>query len=715
MTPSTGPRFVASLDARMTSTISLIHRALAVLLGSSALALAHDGHLNSAAFLDPATLQKFVDPLPIPPVAGPLSTNDGVPLYLISMNQVSQKLHRDLPATQVWGYNGIFPGPTFETRPNVPIDVIWSNALPAGYPAWLPVDTNLHGVHNADVRTVVHLHGGRTPPESDGHPNAWYRTGESARFHYPNIEEDGASLWYHDHAIGVTRLNIYAGLAGLYFVRNVELERQFNLPSGAFELPLIIQDRDLDQNGQLMIGDICRAFSVVNGKIWPYLNVEPRKYRLRLLNGANFRILRLKFSNGQPFIQIGTDSGFLPAPVSVDELLLGPAERADVIVDFSQHAGASITLSNTTSCFGPERDHEVPPHPDEVRLPEIMQFRVAPAASSVDSSSIPASLVAPRWASQTLVEEAAQNREISLDEYPNFLMLIDERHFDAPVKELPRLGESEVWSLINLTQDTHPIHIHLVEFVVVERRAFKSGGVDQYKTDRSQGALKPLSFYLEADPMPIPLEEQGPKDTALARINTVTRVAMRWAGFPGDYVFHCHVLNHEDNDMMRPMRVLPPKPEFISQPQSQTVLPGSRVTFAVTVDPHGPAAYQWQKDGVDLPGKTDPLLSLSNVTASATGNYALRVSNPEGSSLSRAAPLYVVNPRPGEFVIHPSADDPLIRFYLRTEATHSYRIERAAKLNDWMPWRVFPGTDGLLEITDMPVEASHFFYRARIE
>ena len=194
-------------------------------------------------------LKKFVDALPIPSVLKATEKIDGIPFYKVTMKQVQQKLHRDLPRTTVWGYNGLYPGPTFEARRNDPIFVKWENKLP--FEHLLPVDRTIHGAEpdKPSVRTVVHLHEGRVRPESDGYPEAWFtRDFENVGpkfvnkvYFYPNCQRP-ATLWYHDHALGITRLNVYAGLAGFYILRDKE-EEKLNLPSGKFEVPLVIQDR----------------------------------------------------------------------------------------------------------------------------------------------------------------------------------------------------------------------------------------------------------------------------------------------------------------------------------------------------------------------------------------------------------------------------------------------------------------------------------------
>lgn len=507
--------------------------------------------------LERQALTPFVDPLPIPPQAEPVGVHEGAPLYEVTLRQVEQKLHRDLPPTPVFTYNGIWPGPTFDVQHDQPVHVRWRNALPEHYPDWLPVDRS-HHVPDDMPRTVTHLHGGITKSRSDGYPVWTQDPGEEALYHYPNgdAQGDGAMLWYHDHAMGNTRLNVYAGLAGFYLLRNPETEAELNLPSGDYEIPLVLQDRNFAEDGTLVYPGVCRNFGVVNGAVFPYLEVEPRRYRFRVLNGSNFRIKRLALSNGASFSVIGGDDGLLSRTVETDELLLAPAERADIVVDFSEMAGEEVILENTTSCFGPQRDGQQ--RMGDVGLPHLMQFRVAETADSPDESTIPQQPVAEDRELERILAEKTVERDVTLDEHEDFLFLINDRHFDAPVEIRPRLGESEVWNIVNLTDEAHPFHIHLISFRIIERVPFRDGGVEAYIRDRDAGQLKELDSYLISSQAEAPApQETGPKDVALAPFGYVTRLAVRWYGFPGRYVIHCHLLDHEDNDMMRPIEVLP--------------------------------------------------------------------------------------------------------------------------------------------------------------
>jgi spore coat protein A, manganese oxidase len=487
-------------------------------------------------------LEKFVDPLPIPRVAAPSGTRPHpaghkIPYYRLTMGQFRSKIHRDVNPTAFWGYENSSPGPTIETRSGEPLLVEWVNDLPATH--MLPVDHTIHGAGKEvpDVRGVTHLHGAKAPPQSDGYPEAWYARGNSATYFYPN-EQDAAMLWYHDHALGITRLNMYAGMLGAFFVRD-SFEDGLQLPRGKYEIPLMLCDRFFDSHGQLYypispnpgspwIPELFGNSTLVNGKLFPYLDVEASKYRFRLLNGSNARFFYLSLSNGLQFHQIGTDLGLLPAPVPVKLLQIAPAERADLIVDFADHRGETLVLMNGV-------------------LP-VMQFRVAKAAAP-ESGALPSSL---RPVPRIPESAAVRTRLLTLGEKDDpsdnpEIMLLNNAHWGMPVTENPKLNSTEIWSLANFTDDTHPIHLHLVRFQILDRRAFQP--TDYY--------LKGKITYI-GNPEPPPANEAGWKDTAQAHPQMVTRIITRFEGFTGRYVWHCHILEHEDNEMMRPYDVIAP-------------------------------------------------------------------------------------------------------------------------------------------------------------
>lgn len=515
------------------------------------------------------TLQPFIDPLPIPKVLQPKERNKNNTYYEVRMQEFFHQFHSDLPPTRVWGYEGQIPGPTIEVEQGEYTYIKWINKLPDTH--FLPIDRTLHGCGHGmpEVRTVVHLHGANVEPDSDGYPDAWFtRDFEKCGpkfvnkvYKYPNIQNP-ATLWYHDHAVGITRLNVYAGLAGMYIIRN-EQERALNLPLGIYEIPLVIQDKTFNKDGSLFYPStvnvpdpppdfpdvsITPGFAgntiIVNGKAWPYLKVEQRKYRFRILNASNQRFYRMRLSSGQQFIQIGSDGGLLQRPVRLDEITIAPAERVDVIIDFSnQRIGKNIMLINSARTpfdFGEE------PDPEATGL--IMQFRVI-QRNGVDNSVIPQFLnVIKRYNEY----EAFKIRDITLDvtrdNFNRLLFLLSNHDYIDGVTEDPVAGELEIWRIINQGAGVHPIHIHQIQFQILDRIPFD---VDTFNLTGQ------LRFIGESEPPPA--NERGWKDTFQTYPEFVTRIAVRFDPYTGRYVYHCHILEHEDHDMMRPFDVLPQK------------------------------------------------------------------------------------------------------------------------------------------------------------
>jgi spore coat protein A len=517
---------------------------------------AHSGHAmvtparSPEPLLDTNALARYADPLPIPALVkasgmrpDPVHPVVDIPYYRVAMRQFQAKVHRDVQPTTFWGYNASCPGPTFEVRRGQSILVEWANELPQQH--FLPVDHTLHGAEagKPQVRTVVHLHGGRTAPESDGYPEDWFVPGQSATCYYPN-QQEATSLFYHDHAMGITRLNAVAGLAGMYLIRD-EFEDSLNLPRDAYEIPLIIFDRSFHQNGEIYypvsgrpdapwVSEYYGSAILVNGKIFPYLEVEPRKYRFRLLNSSNGSFYRLSFSteasvtsDSFDFFQIGSEQGFLEAPVQIRTLILGPGERADLILDFSGTSGKELFLRTDAVVF--------------------MQFRVS-SGKVRDGSSLPATL---RPVPRIPENSATTTRELTIADYQNRLgrssvMLLNGAHWDMPVTEKPLLNSTEIWSFINLTDDSHPIHLHMVRFQVLDRRPFDLSVYQLTKKIVFTGPAVALTA-----------NELGWKDTVRVDPMTVTRIIVKFEGFAGRYVWHCHMLEHEDNEMMRPYVVVP--------------------------------------------------------------------------------------------------------------------------------------------------------------
>jgi FtsP/CotA-like multicopper oxidase with cupredoxin domain len=614
--------------------------------------------------------------------------------FEIAVRQFGQQiLPPGLPQTTVWSYGSAnhpgsfnYPAFTIEAHWRQATRVKWMNQLVdvnGNYlPHLLPIDQTLHWAnppggpggtdmeafdptpYRGPVPIVTHLHGGHTNQESDGFPEAWFLPAArnipagyatvgsyydtfkaeaealygqpwelgSAVFQYDN-NQAAATLWYHDHSLGMTRSNVYAGPAGFYLLRGGPAELapgilpgpapQLGDPPGMkyYEIPIAIQDRSFNADGSLFYpdnraffeglnqpptepyldipfiperacngrpSDISPIFNpeffgntiVVNGKTWPFLEVEQRRYRFRFLNGCNSRFLILRMSNGLPFWQIGAEGGFLPAAVQLDQLLLGLAERADVIVDFTNvPVGTEIILQN----LGPDEPFGggVPgidfTPADETTTGQVMQFRVV-SATSLDTSTPPSLLVLPappplpvatRTRQVSLNEEDSQtvrvtedangskedSRTVRVTEDANGNVVLDcgkgepfgprfallgtvggdagvSLRWDDPITENPAVGATEVWEMFNFTEDAHPIHIHEIMFDVVDRQPFggEARGPEPWETGR--------------------------KDTVIAYPGEITRVKATFDR-PGLFVWHCHIVEHEDHEMMRPYRIGP--------------------------------------------------------------------------------------------------------------------------------------------------------------
>jgi spore coat protein A len=503
---------------------------------------------SGADALDPSTLTPFVDALPIPRMMKPAGTRahperpgQRIPYYRMAMRELRQKVHRDLAPTRMWSFEDSFPGPTIEVKSGEGAMVEWANELPARH--FLPIDHTLHGADRSlpEVRSVIHLHGGRTPAASDGYPEAWVVPGKTQTCFYPT-KQDAALLFYHDHTMGINRLNIYAGMQGLFILRDAQ-EAALKLPSGEYEVPLLIADRLLSTDGQLVypvsehpdrpwVPEVFGNAILVNGKLLPYMEVEPRRYRLRIMNGSNGRFYRLSLANKAEMQMIGNDQGLLSAPVAVKRVPLAPAERVDIVVDFAAMAGTHVKLVSDSF--------------------DIMEFRVAgkdrPKGGGIDTSALPATLRPPLRLDPAT---AVRTRRLTLDERMDDVqrsmgMLLNNTPWHAPISEKPTLGTTEIWELVNLTEDSHPIHLHLVRLQILDRRRF-----DQFEY-QAKGTLR-----FTGPALPPEADEAGWKDTVRADPGMVTRIIVPFEGYAGRYVWHCHILEHEDNEMMRPYEVLP--------------------------------------------------------------------------------------------------------------------------------------------------------------
>lgn len=515
--------------------------------------------------------------------------------------------------TPMFGYasknqSPTYPGRTFIVNSFKKTKVLWENKLidritrlPLPQLLYVPVDQTVHIAMPMDppypesgIPTVTHLHGGFTQFPSDGHPEAWITpyfaqvgpTFTKQEYTFSN-NQDAMMLWYHDHALGYTRLNNYAGLLGAYIIRGEpenSLIKKNKIPSGPYEVPLVIVDKKFTSDGQMFF-DYCDPesnpcepqpsalpeffgdFILVNGKAWPYLEVEPREYRLRLLNACDSRFLKVsltpKGENGPiSFYQIGTDQGLLNSPVKITELLLGPSQRADIVVDFCCYKGQTLILNNTANTPFPGGD-PVDPHSTGL----VMAFKVIkPYDHSRPKTHLPKKL---RKQPIQRLEPTAPDRQVllfeSTDQFCRIFPLLGTPQlggllWDDPVTETPLLNSTEIWEIYNTTEDAHPIHLHSGNFQIIDRQYFTA------KQDPATGALS--NIKLLGDPIPpLPAEQQGLFDTVIVfpasedskgALGQRTRIIMNFT-LPGNYVWHCHILSHEDNEMMRPLKIVKPK------------------------------------------------------------------------------------------------------------------------------------------------------------
>lgn len=542
-------------------------------------------------------LRKWREPLPIPPV---LDGRGGGKSFAIAARESSTwKFHPDLPATRTWGYWSDNPqaglpylGPTIVAtrRPNDQTDrsvtVEWRNELGD---AFLPNDPTLMGavMPGEPARIVTHLHGGENHPQFDGTPLQWFTKAGAEGPHfltntYTYFNEQRASLvWYHDHALGNTRTNVYAGLAGLFLIRDDEdtgeAGNPLGLPAAPYEIPLVLQDKTFNADGSFFyptggvtsyhpqwVPEFFGDVAVVNAKIWPYVDVEPRRYRFRIVNGSQSRFYRLqivdeKGGRNLPFTQIGTDGGLLRAPVPMTALLIAPGERADVIVDFTGRKNTSFIVTNNARA----------PYPMGGRagLSQLLKIRVIRGLQGTDDTKPAAELELPALGrlpapSLTRVQHLSETLD-PLTGAPINLNVEDAPYLDDStglpvVTTKPVAGAVEDWLLVNTTADTHPIHLHLVTFEVIDRRPFD---VNSY--DPETQAITYTGPAVPALP-----NENGRKDTVQAHPGEVTRIRARFelpdegtielpAGVDNpQYVWHCHILEHEENDMMRAFEVV---------------------------------------------------------------------------------------------------------------------------------------------------------------
>jgi len=575
---------------------------------------------QTVPLLNAVAQPKFVNPLPNPlaPASIYLPTGidaaTGLPLYEISAQQITHDAGLVDPVTgtrlrhTAWGYGtslqpAAYPGYSFNLRSGNAVKVRYTNALDGvQYPADVPVDQTLDWAdprnggnpanvpYTGPVPLVAHQHGGDTESLSDGLPDAWATPGnvETGRLFNPlytyDNSQEATQLWYHDHAVGVTRLNVYMGLAGNYFIRDAN-EDALQLPKYPYEVPLLIQDRTFLANGELFYDHVDPANPaapipthlpenfgdtiLVNGVAWPVLDVEPRKYRLRVLNGSDSRVYDMQLSNGMPFVQIGSDLGLLNVPVPQGTLSVAPGERCDVILDFAGMAGQTIIIRNNAKAPYPSGGAA-----DPKTVGQIMAFRVSQPLSGIPDRPIPANLrpisgpvpvlTAPVRTRKILLFEGSDSR----GRLQTMGGIVDNSRptlngtlvFADPITENPQVGDTEVWEFYNTTADAHPIHMHLVDFRIIDRQKFTGTITPKTNSDGSLGGvLDEASVKFRGKARAPGAEEAGKKDTAKMFPGEVTRVVAKF-NRPGEYLFHCHILSHEDHEMMRPYFVgaIPP-------------------------------------------------------------------------------------------------------------------------------------------------------------
>jgi FtsP/CotA-like multicopper oxidase with cupredoxin domain len=669
--------------------------------------------------LDGASIPKYVDPLPT--LSG--RRVNGAAAVAVDMVEFQQKV---LPAsvyasltgsfkngTYLWGYKlnanaAGWPALTIESRQNTATTVTYSNSLnspvlqkyltqdltlhwadPLGTTAanhcvnGPPLDGDCLNPYMGPIPTVPHLHGAEVLSAFDGHPDAWFTPGlgikgigyVSNTYSYPNRQE-ATTLWFHDHALGMTRLNVLSGLAGFYLLRDARdtgaASNPIGLPAGSFEQELFVADRQFDSNGQLIFPDGTPQSNptgingpppnpghhpfwnpeffgdviTVNGKSWPFLQVEPRRYRLRIVNGSNARFYRFGITTAAPVAsnaaspsawQIGSDGGLFNSPVALSnttagKLFLAPGERADVIIDFAGQSGKTFVVTNDAEAPFPSGD---PPSVSAPSAGQVMQFRVTLPLSSTDVSFNPAHPQRNLRASPivdvkpTNARPADRKRQLVLVEVEGdggpLEVLLNNSHWHGRREgtntaipgsisngkglqstENPRVGSTEIWEIANLTEDAHPIHLHLIQFQVISRQSFDRdsyraswdarfpggtfngvtypagtyipgfGPPSNYLNANAAGAVggnPDFGPFLQGAPALAEPAERGWKDTIKSLPFSITRIAVRYApqavaaggvragtnlfsfdpttGGPG-YVWHCHILDHEDNEMMRP-------------------------------------------------------------------------------------------------------------------------------------------------------------------
>ncbi len=751
--------------------------------------------------LEAASVPQFVDPLPhfaglrvnakaggnlyvkaLPCQQVPLSTGTVLSNGTIGTTPGAGLAH-------FWGYSistdnvtytpAMWPGFTVEAKRGYPLNLTYMNKLNGQTYAnvGLTVDQSINwaspvvtgnplvDTYTGSVPICIHLHGGEVPSSSDGGPDSWFTPdyaitgdawshGVTENYTYPNAQE-AATLWFHDHVMGATRLNVYAGMEAFYLLRGDDEEMDHlpgwsgddlvkeNAPSGTSgtfnpnpylpEIEIAVQDRNFDTYGKLFFDvvppnpdlhpywepEFFGDFITVNGRTWPYLSVAPRKYRFRFLDGSNARFYNLWLEHdgsgnpGPAIIQVGTDGGLLNSPVTItypDKLFIAPGERADLVIDFSGLTpGDILTLRNDAAAPYPMGDL-----PNPQTTGRIMHFVVNgemrsaanPADPGIDKSNVPSSLRITPLVALTNFNGGvnftpAIKRQIILNEIEGEggpeMVLLNNSMFDlngmgTPGKgetELPVEGTTELWQIINLTQDAHPMHLHLTQFQLVGRQdyddssyeiAYENGfggnwmpgmgpafPYDSLNADGAVGGNPAVSSYLLGSVEPARENEKGWKDVVKVFPHQVATFAIRFAptdiplNAPGDqllypfdpslgpgYVWHCHIVDHEDNEMMRPYVVIP------SPYRATAITDHSRDDSRVILEQNSPNPVNNITDiRFQLPSENHVRMTLFN----SMGSEIKTLINADAAAGSHTLRLYTDNLSSGVYFYQLTAGD----------------------------------------------------------
>lgn len=536
-------------------------------------------------------VRPYVEPLPIPPrlpAAG-----------MLQMAPATHRFHRDYAPSPTWSYGGqTYLGPTLEAQAGSQPVIEFVNALGA-HPFAANIDTTIEGAEAGDAqqpRVSVHLHGAPNEPLYDGNPMLRFAPGQSFRYRF-TMPREAAGLWYHDHAMGMTRLNVYAGLAGQFWVRDDwdtgRADNPLGLPAGEYELPLTIQDKLFHRDGTHSYyetiltkpdqwqGGFCGDVVCVNGAAWPNADVARGLYRLRMLNASATTNYLLSFSNGMRFWLIGSDGGLFDAPVAVDEVQIDPGSRLDVLVDFGALAtGTRVQLHNRMQL--PFLNQVTSQH----LVPQVMQFTVGSARGF--AGTVPSRLRGGPSQPPLLppLSTPARRRTITFQSTPQahtpFIYLtINNLLYSSGDIEMPQQGSVEQWDIVNLGPGmSHVLHVHLVQFRVLSRSYFD---VDAYRRANprppvgQRWSADAQRYALPQSLLPPSAGETGMRDTVFLPARTITRLLIRFPtaaelGFDPDapftnpfngetlqgYVMHCHLIDHEDHEMMLRYRIMAP-------------------------------------------------------------------------------------------------------------------------------------------------------------